>query len=146
MGAGLNEQVILYWTSRVSWFGMVNVLGDKVVVTNGIGGLGLSYYFGPEAPAAYLMAGVGYSSWGLPFEPDAVTWFGLGGAVGFGYEFSRGWSIELVANAGNPSDAVGGLTATTNALGVSVTVNRLAYLRARLPGRVPDAGVHHGRS
>ena len=127
IGAGLSERFLLYWSSRVSWFGMQNALGDEVIVTNGIGGLGLSYYFKREAVSPYLTASAGYSTWGLPFEPEASDWFGLGGTVGMGYEFAQGWSFEVVANAGNPSETERGLTATTNALGVSVTINGLAY-------------------
>ena len=127
IGYGFNDQSLLYWSSRVSWFQMVNALGDTVIVTNGVAGIGFSYYFDAGRRGPYLTATAGFSTWSLPFEPDASSWLGFGIAAGVGYEFARGWSLELVGNWSNPSDSELGLTATTYATGLSLALCGLAY-------------------
>ena len=127
IGYGFNEHLLLYWMSKVSWFGMDNALGDHVTITAGVAGAGISYYISPEPKGLYILAGVGYSSWAAPFESDSDTWIGFGGAAGLGYEIARNWSVEIVGSWGNPKDEIVGGTATTYALAGALTINGRAY-------------------
>lgn len=127
IGYGPNENLLIYYKNGVTWFSMENALGDNVIVANGVGGVGVSYFLTPEAPSFFLTGGLGFSFWMLPFEEGTDTWIGLGLSVGAGYEFAPHWVVEASAMYGNPSDEAGGLTATTNALGFMLTIGYLGY-------------------
>src|SRR5512138_3236155 len=43
IGFGANEQTEIYYSSKVSWFGMENVYGDNVTIANGSSALGVSH-------------------------------------------------------------------------------------------------------
>lgn len=111
----------------MSWFGLENVYGENVTIANGLGGVGITYSFRPIAPSGFITGGLGYSTWALPFEEDADTWFGLGLTVGGGYEFSPHWSIEGNVIWGRPGKEELGLDASSNALTLKFTVTVLGY-------------------
>lgn len=93
----------LYYTSKVSWFGMENALGNKVIVANGLGAVAASYWLKPLAPSPFLATGFGYSTWLLPFEDERPdTWMGMGLFAGGGYEFSKHASLELTCAGASP--------------------------------------------
>jgi hypothetical protein len=118
----------IYYTSKVSWFGMENALGNNVTVANGLGAAAVSYWFKPQAPSPFIAGGIGYSTWSLPFEDDPPdTWTGPGFFVGGGYEFSRHWSIEGYLSWGKPKHEEFGIEANSNALSFMLTINALAY-------------------
>lgn len=128
IGYAPNDLVQVYWVSKVSWFGMENALGDDVTIATGVAGLGMTYFFQPAAPSAFISGGIGYSSWTAPFESDVDAWYGLGLSVGAGYEFSPHWCIEGSMCWGNPStDDEYGLDYETNALSLRVAVNVIGY-------------------
>lgn len=127
IGGGFNEQFLLYYVNRVSWFSIENVFEEDVTIANSVGLVGVSYYFQQTAPSPYLLGLVGVSMWDAPFESGASsqTGFGIGGGVG--WEFSRHWSLEATINWGLPRDKESGIEVKTNAFSVLVTINGLAY-------------------
>jgi len=127
IGYGATEQVLVYYTNKVSWFSLENVYGDNVIIVNGVGGVGMTYFFQPVTPSPYIMGGLGLSTWNAPFEEGSEAWYGFGLAVGAGYEFSRHYSIEVNLTWGEPGKEVGGVKASSNALSLMVTINALAY-------------------
>jgi hypothetical protein len=118
----------IYYTSKVSWFGMTNALGNKVTIANGLGALAASYWFKPQAPSPFIAGGFGYSTWALPFEDNPPeTWMGIGLFAGGGYEFSRHVNIEGYLCWGKPKREEFGIEASSNALSFMLTINALAY-------------------
>lgn len=127
IGGGLSPNVLLYYFNKVSFFPIENVFGDNVAIASGVGGLGVTYYFSPKAPSAFLAGGLGGATWTAPFESDSDWWFGFGTLFGAGYEFSPHWSIEADVALGWPSDEEMGIKATSNVFSLMVTFNGLAY-------------------
>ncbi len=127
IGLGTTEQFQIYWQSKVSWFSMTNALNNDVTVAHGFGGIGFSYYLKPETKTLYLTGGLGYSSWGLPFESNAETWMGLGITLGAGYEFSPHWNLEGNLMFGKPSDDSMGIDISTNGTTIRAVISYLAY-------------------
>lgn len=127
IGGAPTPQLQLYWMSKVNWFQMENIFGDGVTVAHGLGGLGCTCFFQPQAPSGFITSGFGYSSWALPFQSDSTTWYGLGLVGGAGYEFSPHWSIEGNVMYGAPSIIEGGIRVTTNALSTRLIICYVAY-------------------
>ncbi len=117
----------IYWMSKVSWFGMENALGGDVTIANGIGGLGVTYFFQPTAPSAFVSGGIGFSSWTAPFEEGADAWYGVGASAGAGYEFAPHWYVEGNVCWGNPSTEEYGVDFSTNSLSAKLTLNVIGY-------------------
>jgi hypothetical protein len=127
IGLGATEQLVITYQSHVTWFSMTNALSETVTITNGVGGISLSYYFEPEAPSPVLIGGMGFSTWDTPFEDSGDTWIGFGMWGGFGYEFSPHWMVVVSMGLGNPNTTESGVTATTRSLTVGLSVVALAY-------------------
>jgi len=127
IGFGASDQVLIYWSSKVSWFSIENVYGNNVTIANGFGGVGVTYYFQPAAPSPYIQGGVGFSTWSLPFEEGTDTWIGGGLSLGGGYEFSRHWSVEGDLVFGKPGDEVYGIEVYSSTFTIRVTINAVAY-------------------
>jgi hypothetical protein len=126
-GAGLSHQLLLYYVNRVSWFSMRNAYGDNVIIANGVGLVGASYYFRETCPSSYVLGLVGLSSWSAPFEDNSGSGTGIGVGLGVGLEFRRHWSVEGTVNWGRPRDEDSGVELETDALSLSLTINALAY-------------------
>lgn len=127
IGAGLSEQVMIYYTSRVSWFSIENIYGNSVTIANGIGLACVSYYLQPANRGAYLLGILGIASWNAPFEEDSDGLTGLGFGGGVGYEFAPHWSVEGVLGVGSPSETISGVELTTDAVMLQFTVNGVAF-------------------
>jgi len=141
IGFGPSDQLLLYYFNHVTWFSIENVLSQDVTIANGVGGIGISYYFTPKktdggrehlefspfTPAWFISGGLGLSSWATPFEEGSETWSGFGLWFGGGYEFSRHWSVELTIGHGNPSKTSGGFKAESNSTTFGVSITGLAY-------------------
>ncbi len=119
IGYGPSNQLLIYWMSKVAWFSIEKGYGESTIYLNGVAGLGLSYYLEPEGASPYLTGGIGYSSFGEPFEENADAEYGPGIALGAGYEFAKHWSIEGNFTWSSPGNY--------NALGIRFTINGLAY-------------------
>jgi hypothetical protein len=127
IGLGVTEQVLVYYSNRVSWFSFENALGNNVTITNGLGGVCVAYYFQPVAPSPYINGTLGLSMWDAPFEEGAEAWYGFGVGIGGGYEFARHYSVEADLFWGKPGKEESGIKASSNALTIRVTINALAY-------------------
>ena len=92
LGYGLNNQWVLNWSSKVSWFGedpLVSYIGEGSEVRNyisGIAGIELVYYFNPKSPSLFVSTALGYSNIG-DFE-EGKNHLGFGFSWGAGYEFA----------------------------------------------------------
>ena len=118
----------IYYTSKVSWYGITNTSGWDVTIANGLGALAVSYWFKPQAPSPFIAGGFGYSTWALPFEDNTPdTWIGVGLFAGGGYEFSRHVSVEGYLSWGKPKEKEFNLEVSSNALSLMFTVNVLGY-------------------
>jgi hypothetical protein len=127
IGYAPDEFTEIYYTSKISWFGMTNAYGNDVTVADGISSLGFSRYLSPVVPAWFFSAGIALSTWSLPFEDNSTSWQGFGIYGGAGCELAKHMNVELDLIYGNPSHTEGGLKATTNSFTVKFTVNALAY-------------------
>jgi hypothetical protein len=127
IGYAPNDLVEIYWMSKVSWFSMENVLAEDVTITNGLGGLGITYFFRPTAPSPFLTGGIGFSSWTAPFEEDAEVWYGFGLTAGVGYEFAPHWYVAGDVCWGKPATEQYGVDFSTNALSLKLTINVIGY-------------------
>jgi hypothetical protein len=127
IGYAPSDKYQIYYFNYVSWFGLDNVFGDNVMIGNGVGGLGLTFYTQPQAPSTYFNFGIGLSSWDAVSEDNGDTWWGVGIMLGGGYEFARHWALEGTFTYGHPSITEGGITASTDALAFGVKIIALAY-------------------
>lgn len=117
----------VYYSNKVSWFGIENALGEDVIITSGVMGVGASYYLSPEAPSLFFGGGLGVSVWNAPFEDGSEAWTGFGLYTWAGYEFSRHWNVELDVVWGKPSKQESGIEASANALSLMFKVDVLGY-------------------
>jgi len=125
IGAGLNDQWLIYYVNRGSWFSLDNVLGETVTIFNSVGLIGASYFVTP-ASNTYVMALVGMATWSAPFE-DSSAQLGFGLGAGVGYEFKEHWAVETTLNWGLPEDSESGVKVSTNAFALMVMITGLAY-------------------
>ncbi len=130
IGFGPSETFQLYWMSKINWFSMDNALGNSVTVASGVGGLGMTYFLKPVDPCPYLLGGIGFSSWSLPFESGSEAWYGVGLALGAGYQFHNHLAVEVGLTWGKPSNIRifdGVPKKTANAMAIGFTVNYIAF-------------------
>ncbi|NMC43874.1 MAG: hypothetical protein GYA46_08140 [candidate division Zixibacteria bacterium] len=127
IGYGPSEQVQIYWTSKVNWFRLVNVYGDKVTIASGVGGVGVTHFLKSTYPSPYLLGEIGLASWATPFKWGSDSWYGLGVALGVGYQLRNHLAFEANITWGNPSDSERGLEVSADALSFGVTMNVIAF-------------------
>ena len=126
IGGGVSEQVLLYWTSRVSWFSLENILADTVTIASGTAGVGVTYFPNPESNF-YLLGGLGLATWGTPFESGTSPSIGLALLGGIGFELSPHWTLDITLSIGNSSDTVSGIELTNDVGALLVTFNGIAF-------------------
>jgi len=128
IGYAPNDLVEIYWMSKVSWFSVSGGGEDDFIVANGLGGLGVTYFFEPAAPSAFVSGGIGFSSWAFPLEEDPPDpWSGIGLSAGAGYEFATHWYVAGDVCWGRPSTEEYGVDSSMNALSVKLTINVIGY-------------------
>ena len=128
IGYAPNDLLEIYWMSKVSWFGDEALYGEDVTIANGLGGLGVTYFFQPAAPSAFVSGGIGFSSWSLPLEEDPPdSWVGVGLSAGAGYEFAPHWYVAGDVCWGKPSTDEYGVDISANALSIKLTINVIGY-------------------
>ncbi len=146
IGLGVNDQILIYWSSNVSWFSKYSLIPiirtseigeiigyvyrkeDKITFTSGTGILACSYYLKPDIPSFFLSGGIGYSSFDTPFESDKNPSLGYGLILSGGYEFSRHWNVEAGINYGNQSDPIENeIEIARKNTAFFITINALAY-------------------
>jgi hypothetical protein len=124
IGYAPNDQLEIYYFSKVSWISADYTPENKATVSTGVGGLGTTYSLKTVLPTFYVAGGLGFSSWSFPFEdnpPDPMSGFGIFG--GAGYEFSRHLNLEFDLMYGTPSKN----DVTVKPISVKLTLNALAY-------------------
>lgn len=128
IGYAPNDLVEIYYMNKVSWFNDDVLFVDEVMVANGLGGVGVTYFFQPVAPSFFLTGGIGFSSWAYPFEENAPDpWRGFGLTAGGGYEFAPHWYVAGDVSWGKPSTDEFGPDLSANALSVNLTINVIGY-------------------
>ena len=130
IGYAPSNQLMVYWMSKGAWFGVDSSIVDddvdEATILGGVGGLGATYFLNPEAPSLYLSAGVGFSSWSLPFE-GTDPWTGLGFAGAIGYEFSPNWTVEASVLWGKPDNELEDYKHEVDNMAFGLTINVLGY-------------------
>lgn len=124
IGGGVTDQVLIYYSSRVSWFKPGTA---DLTLANGVGSIAANIYVRPQAPSPYFTAGLGFAALDAPFEEGVDGSYGLGLRVGAGLEFTTHWSLELGLTYGTPSEDVKDLEFTSNMLSVHMVVVGKAY-------------------
>jgi hypothetical protein len=127
MGYAFTDFFEVFYTSKVSWFGVNYIPNGSATVANGLSALGMTCYFKPEAPSFFVAGGLGVSTWSTPFESGAETLIGFGLFAGAGYEFSKHMNVEMDLMLGQPNKAKNGIETKYDALSVKLTVNALGY-------------------
>ncbi len=133
IGYAPTNQLELYYTSKVAWFSINNINDDDVTIADGIGVIGLSYFFAPELKSGawhsslFLSGGFGLSSWSTPMEEDDDPWEGTGYFLGVGYEFTKHYRVSIDYFANNPSIDEMGLTFTTTSNVIMLTFSGMAF-------------------
>jgi hypothetical protein len=118
----------VYFTNKVSWFEMINVMDESVIIASGLSALAFQSWFKPKAPSGFITLGIGMSSWGAFFkESFNQAWTGLGIFAGGGYELSRGWSLEAYWIWGETKDSVSGMSIKSETNTFMFTLNVLGY-------------------
>ena len=130
IGYAPSEKLMVYWMSKGAWFGVDSTVIDEdketVSILGGMGGLGVTYFFSQEVPSFYVSAGVGFSSWSLPFE-GTDPWTGIGAAGSIGYEFSRNWMLEASVLYGKPKHDIDVYSYEVKNIAFGLTINVLGY-------------------
>ena len=129
VGYAPSNRLAIYYLQNVAW----DRTTDNNEVTwgmNGLGGIGASFYFGPQARSFYVLGAYGFSTWTAPFEEQnehTKTWFGNGTAFGGGWEFADHLSLEVTGMWGNPTKSGTGWDGSIDSFSVLVLFQTLAY-------------------
>jgi len=133
IGYAPTNQIMVYWMSKVNWFGREDTVQtttstreETITAANGVGGLGITYFFRPKAPSLYLTAGGGFAVRSEPFR-GTDSWMSLGLAGAIGWEFKPNWGLELSAIWGEPTHEDAPYEYQANFLGVGLSINVLGY-------------------
>lgn len=128
IGYAPNNKLMVYWLSKVAWFGKNDSTTDYQdnTIASGVGGLGISYFLKPQAPSLFVTAGAGFSAWSIPFE-GTDPWTGIGFAWGLGYEFSTNWNVEANVVLGKPKDEVGNIKSSASVFSFGLAFNVIGY-------------------
>ena len=147
LGYAPNNQLIIYYDNKVSWFkadwgeemavnistGSVNIMGySDVMVLSGLTGFGVSYFLAPQAPSPFFTGGLGLAS-SMTFESGTSARIGFGFFVGGGYEFAPHWFAEgniSYGSAAKSESMYSGLVdydITSTDFAFKATINVMAY-------------------
>jgi hypothetical protein len=129
IGAGVTDQVALYYVRNASWFSAPYFDGyttRDVTYTIGISGIGISYFLAPTAPSGYFLAAVGVGDIAVPFESNTGTNTGGAFMFGGGYEFAKNLMIEGTLLSTNIQDN-SSPPITLKSSSLQFTINYLFY-------------------
>ena len=132
IGHGLTDQVLFYYTSRISWVPLRNLYRDTVIA-NGTAGLGVTIY--PYYKSSFYIEGsvglTALATWFPPIELENARPTGIAVSAGIGYEFFPHTSVDLTVSFGNASrteiDQRNYIELTNEVVTVLLTLNGLAY-------------------
>lgn len=125
IGTGINEQLMIYYDTRTSWFGISEEWTDESTAGIGVMGLGFSYFLEPRSPSVYLLGSIGISYMLWLGRLDEWVGDGFGFSAGVGYEFRQHWAIEGTVLWGMPDHDVDGVK--INSLAFLVTIGGTWY-------------------
>jgi hypothetical protein len=133
IGYAPSNQLMIFWLSKVNWFGREDTIQtttstrkEAITVANGVGGLGITYFFKPEAPSLYATVGGGFSARSEPFR-GTDSWLSFGFAGALGWEFQQNWTLELSAIYGKPTHSAAPYDYEADFFGVGLSINVLGY-------------------
>jgi hypothetical protein len=128
IGGAPDSLVEVFVTTKISWFKMVNIYQNRVIVANAATGIGFSRYFHEHTPTWYITGGITMATWSLPFEKSAPPMLkGPGFFIGAGQEFEPHQAIEFDLIYGNPSYTVNYDKFSTSAWSFRVVFNAIDY-------------------
>lgn len=132
IGHGLNDQFLLYYTSRISWLPLQHFTKDTTVA-NGAAGIGFML-FPFRRIGLYLVGNIGLATlvtWQPPLTLENARQTGVSVSGGIGYELFSHWSIDFTVNAGSARmirvDDPSEIIFNDEILTFSVNLNMLAY-------------------
>ena len=132
VGHGLTDQVLFYYTSRISWVPLRNLYRDTVIA-NGTAGLGVTIY--PYYKSRFYIEGsvglTALATWFPPIKLENARPTGIAVSAGIGYEFYPHSSVDLTVSFGNASrteiNQRNHIELTNEVVTVLLTLNGLAY-------------------
>lgn len=133
IGFSPKNNLEIYYVSKVSWFSIKNIFEDSVIISDGVGAAGVSYFFSEKlnseewVPSLYVSVGAGYSGWSTPFEEGSSSSIGAGLFAAIGYEISKHRRLEFSFFINNPSDKEGNDELITNSTAFMLTYNYLRF-------------------
>lgn len=133
IGFSPKNNLEIYYVSKVAWFNISNIFEQSVLISDGVGALGITYFFpnqlktekGNRIP--YLSIGFGFSGWSTPFEEDSSSSIGTGLFTAAGYELNGNSRIELSYFINNPSDEENGVKLITRSQSLMILFNKVWY-------------------
>ena len=132
IGHGLNDQFLLYYTSRISWLPLQHFTKDTMVA-NGAAGAG-AMYFPFRRRGLYLVGNIGLATlvtWQPPLTLENARQTGVSVSWGIGYGFLSHWSIDFTVNSGSARrtrvDDFSEIEFRDEITTFSVNLNMLAY-------------------
>ena len=132
IGHGLNDQFLLYYTSRISWLPLHHFTKDTMVA-NGAAGVG-AMFFPFRRIGLYLVGNIGLATlvtWQPPLTLENARQTGVSTSWGIGYEFLSHWSIDFTVNSGGARmtrvDDLSEIEFRDEITTFSVNLNMLAY-------------------
>ena len=133
IGYGLNNKLLIKWTSKVSWFSQERPIFssrdekdlEPTLYLSGVAGIGVSYYFKDKSPSPFITNILGYSNIG-DFEKGKNR-FGFGFSWGVGYEFAPHWNLKLDFCHGFPNQDNSDELSFKNIYTFMLTLNILGY-------------------
>lgn len=133
IGFSPKNNIEIYYVSKVSWFSIKNIFGDSVIISDGVGAVGVSYYLSEKlnsvewVPSPYASVGLGYSGWSTPFEEGSSSSIGAGLFAAIGYEINKHRRFEFSFFINNPSDKEGNDELITNSIAFMLTYNYMWF-------------------
>ena len=131
IGAGINDQFLLYYSNRVVFFSADTMDPYSEAVTSssfmqGMSALAGSYYLTPEGPSAFVTGELGV---GVLTDSDAgQSDSGFGFGLGAGYDFGNHFVLEAgYQRASVGSESIGSITVDTSISNFSITASWLGF-------------------
>lgn len=132
IGHGLNDQFLLYYTSRISWLPLQHFSKDTTIA-NGAAGAGFMY-FPFRKRGLYLVGNIGLATlvtWQPPLTLKNARQTGVSVSGGIGYELFSHWSLDFTVNSGSARmtrvDDPSEIVFRDEILTYSLNLNMLAY-------------------
>lgn len=133
IGFSPKNNLEIYFVSKVAWFNISNMYEQTVLISDGVGALGITYFFpnqlNPEKGnrIPYLSIGFGFSGWSTPFEEGSSSSIGTGLFTAAGFELNGNSRLELSYFINNPSDEENGVKLITRSQSFMILFNKVWY-------------------